>query len=254
MSHTKPLTVGGIGATPSLDDVVSVARGHLIALDTAGSERIKKESPAPKSFQPEPASEQAAQADSSNSSQSPGPACLTHKQARAVLITRLLTLMNGKSGIRLQLADYLKELLNKDILPVLPAADDLSALTAVADACKGEGSTTAAAAQQSLAAAAEAAGISPPGLSAAERAVLASGASAAAGVGSLVIVSARQLLTAVTAVSALSCEAAGAQVTTRSLVVQMVAQHLAGLFAGACEPPFNAAVCSKPVFLGLKDL
>lgn len=245
MSHTKPLTVGGIGATPSLDDVVSVARGHLIALDTAGSERIKKESPAPKSFQPEPASEQAEQADSSNSSQGPGPACLTHKQARAVLITRLLTLMNGKSGIRLQLADFLKELLNKDILPVLPAADDASALTAIADACKGEGSTvaasnsaTAAAAQQTLAAAAEAAGISTPGISAAERAVLASGASAAAGVGSLVIVSARQLLTAVTAVSALSCEAAGAQVIAAILAGgATVAQRLAGLLClgpGAC--------------------
>jgi histidine ammonia-lyase len=128
--------------------------------------------------------------------------------------------MNGKSGIRLQLADYLKELLNKDILPVLPAADDMSALTAVANACKGEGSTTAAAAQQTLAAAVEAAGISLPGLSAAERAVLASGASAAAGVGSLVIVSARQLLTAVTAVSALSSEAAGAQASAGPLVIQ----------------------------------
>lgn len=219
MSHTKPLVVGGIGATPSLDDVVSIARGHLIVLDSAGSERIKKESPAPKSFQAEPASEQSTAAATDTSSQGPWPTCLTHKQARAVLITRLMTLMNGKSGVRLQLADFLKELLNKDLLPALPATHDRSVLTAVANACKGEGSTAAssngtaaAAAQQAFAAAAEAAGVSCPGISAAERAVVASGASAAAGIGCLMIVSARQLLTAVTAVTALSCEAAGAQV------------------------------------------
>lgn len=219
MSHTKPLTVGGIGATPSLDDVVSVARGHLIALDSAGSERIKKESPAPKSFQPEPASEQPPATATDSSSQDLFPACLTHKQARAVLITRLLTLMNGKSCVRLQLADFLKELLNQDLVPTLPATDDQSVLTAVANACKGEGSTSAAsngaasaASGQAFAAAVEAAGVSPPGLSTTERAALTSGASAAAGVGSLMIVAGRQLLSAVTAISALSCEAAGAQV------------------------------------------
>jgi hypothetical protein len=220
MSHTKPLTVGGIGATPGLDDVVSVARGHLIALDPAGSERIKKESPPPKAFEAEPASEQPAAAVTDSSSQDPWPTCLTNKQSRAVLITRLLTLMNGRSGVRLQLADFLKELLNKDLLPTLPATGDASVLTAVANACKGEGSTAAAPSngaaassqQQAFAAAAEAAGLTPPGISATERAVLTSGAAAAAGVGSLTIVSARQLLTAVTAVAALSCEAAGAQV------------------------------------------
>lgn len=114
--------MGGIGATPSLDDVVSVARGHQIALDTAGSERIKKESPPPKSFDPEPAAaadasqQSAAAVTESNGAAAAGPswpAHLSHKQARAVLFTRLLSLMNGKSGVRLQLADFLKELLNR---------------------------------------------------------------------------------------------------------------------------------------------
>jgi histidine ammonia-lyase len=136
-----------------------------------------------------------------------------------VLITRLLTLVNGKSGVRLQLADFLKELLNQDLVPTLPATNDQSVLSAVANACKGEGSTgtagnaaASAASGQAFAAAAEAAGLSLPGLSTTERAALTSGASAAAGVGSLMIVAGRQLLSAVTAVSALSCEAAGAQV------------------------------------------
>jgi len=45
--------------------------------------------------------------------------CLNREQCRAVLITRLLSLMSGKSGIRLQLVEYLKDLLNKDIIPAL---------------------------------------------------------------------------------------------------------------------------------------
>jgi hypothetical protein len=238
MAHAKPLTVGGIGATPSLDDVVSVARGHAIALDSAGSERIKKESPSPKAFQPEPAATEqqpaaAAAATDNSSSSGPWPACLTPKQARAVLITRLLTLMNGKSGIRLQVADFLKELLNRDLIPALPATDDWSALTVVANACKGEEASTAGAASNGTAAAA-AADLTPPGISAAERAVLTSGAAAAAGVGSLVIVSGRQLLTAVTAVAALSCEAAGAQVC--ALVCWPV----------VCSCPHIATCCRAP--------
>lgn len=103
---------------------------------------------------------------------------------------------------------------HRDIIPALPANDDAGALSAVANACKAEGSSnsTTGSAHKALAAALEAAGLSTPGISAGERAALTSGASAAAGVGSLMIVSGRQLLTAVTAVSALSCEAAGAQV------------------------------------------
>uniref|UniRef100_A0A383VD50 Histidine--tRNA ligase, cytoplasmic n=1 Tax=Tetradesmus obliquus TaxID=3088 RepID=A0A383VD50_TETOB len=204
MSHVKAYTVGGIGSQPGLDNVVSVARGHPIALDHAGSERIKKESPAPKAFQAEADSDgQAVAAAASTPS-------LSAEQTRAVLITRLLSLMNGKTGVRLQVADFLKELLNQNIVPAVPAADDAAALGAVADACKGLGSV--AGSSQQLSAALEAAGIAAPGVSAAERAAISSGAAASAGVGSLVIVGGKQLLTVVTAVAALSCEAAGAQV------------------------------------------
>lgn len=202
MAHAKAFNVGGIGAQPGLDDVVRVALGHLIALDPAGSERIKKESPPPKSFEAEGETETIAAA---------GQPCLSAEQARAVLVTRLMSLMNGKSGVRLQVAEFLRDLLNKNIVPAIPAADDATALAAVADACKGLGSV--AGASQQLSAAVEAAGIPVPGISAAERAAISSGAAAAAGVSSLVIVGAKQLLTVVTAVAALSCEAAGAQVS-----------------------------------------
>jgi histidine ammonia-lyase len=127
--------------------------------------------------------------------------------------------MNGKTGVRLQVAEFLKELLNQNKVPALPAADDAAALDAVADACKGIGSV--AAASQQLSAALEAADISAPGISAAERAAISNGAAASAGVGSLVIVGAKQLLTVVTAVAALSCEAAGAQVSYGEHVVAL---------------------------------
>jgi hypothetical protein len=205
MSHVKAYSVGGIGSQPGLDNVVSVARGHPIALDPAGSERIKRESPAPKAFQAEGDSDAPTVAAASSSSS------LNAEQARAVLITRLLSLMNGKTGVRLQVAEFLKELLNQNIVPALPAADDAAALGAVADACKGLGSV--AATSQQLSAALEAANIAAPGISAAERAAISNGAAASAGVGALVIVGAKQLLTVVTAVAALSCDAAGAQVS-----------------------------------------
>lgn len=202
----KVFTVGGIGQQPGLDDVVKVALGLHISLDTAGSERIKKDSPPPKSFEAEPTGQPTTAAD--------GVQYLTHEQARAVLITRLLSLMNGKSGVRLQVAEYMKELLNHSITPVIPAADDAAALSAVADACKGQGSYVngESDSQEALSAAVEAAGIQAPSVSAAERVAISSGASASAGVGSLVIVGAKKLLTVVTAIAALSCEAAGAQV------------------------------------------
>lgn len=206
MAH-KAFAVGGIGQQPGLDDVVKVALGLQIALDTAGSERIKKESPPPKSFEAEPSGEQTVAVD--------GQLHLNLEQARAVLVTRLMSLMNGKSGVRLQVAEFIKELLNQGVAPCLPASSDAAALEAIADACKGHGSciTTGADGQQAFSAAVESAGMQLPGVSAAERVAISSGASASAGVASLVIVGAKKLLTVITAIAALSCEAAGAQVS-----------------------------------------
>ncbi|KAF8060498.1 histidine--tRNA ligase [Scenedesmus sp. PABB004] len=220
----KSFTVGGVGAAPGVDDVARIALGgQPVALDAAGAERIKRESPPPKAFEPEP--------------ESPAPAgggpALSAQQARAVLATRLMSLMAGKSGVRLAVADFLAALLNAGLPPALPAADDASALGALADACKGLGGLAADPARP-LAAAAAAAGLSPPGLSAAERAAISAGASASAGVASLVIVGTRQLLGAVTAVAALACEAAGAQ--TKAFDAELVeARGYKGAVAAADE-------------------
>ncbi|PNG99410.1 hypothetical protein TSOC_014814, partial [Tetrabaena socialis] len=199
----KAFTVGGIGAQPSLDDVVKIAQGGLVvALDAAGAERVKKESPAPKSFQPEPAPA---------APHAPQPQLLDAQQTRAVLATRLLTVMNGRSGARVQVADFIVQLLNSNVLPALPAAPlDPDVLSSLADACHGAGAALAqpaadgaadggghppaagAAGAATLAEALASHGIAPPTLSAAERVALVSGCCASAGVGALAVAGGRR--------------------------------------------------------------
>ncbi len=226
----KVFSVGGVGAQPTLDDVARVAGGLAIALDHAGAERIKKESPAPKNFaaeayQPSPAQQGAA---------------LSAEQARAVIIVKLLAIMNGKSGARLQLAEYLAGLLNNGITPALPAAaEDDAVLGALADACQPEGAAA-------IAAQLEAAGLSAPAVSSAERVVLQSGASASAGVGALAVQAGKTLLSIATAVAALSCEAFGTQVGLLGRSRQRLAARCsAGSRWSPAWRPARALSCSR---------
>lgn len=94
MAAAKAFPIGGIGAQPSLEDVLKIAQGAPVALDTAGADRIKKESPPPKSFQ--------AEAFSAEQVSSPAAPHLTELQTRATIATRLLSVMAGKSAVRLQ--------------------------------------------------------------------------------------------------------------------------------------------------------
>ncbi|GLI60938.1 hypothetical protein VaNZ11_003175, partial [Volvox africanus] len=221
---------------PSLDDVVKIAQGGLIvALDATGAERVKKASPPPKSFQPEIF-------DASATSATDSPAQLLDvAQTRAVIATRLLTLMNGTSGTRVQVAEFLVSLLNKDILPALPAATtDEEVLSRLCDACHGAGMT--ALVGRSLADELAAGDLTPPGISATERVVLSTGSSAAAGVAALAVQGGKKLLSLATATAALSCEALGVQTKSfeadvveaqgyKSAVV--VADELLGLLEGS---------------------
>lgn len=198
----KPFAVGGIGAQPSLDDLVRVAQGQIVALDPSGAERIKKLSPPPKQFLAEAADAAAATATEGSA--------LDVVQSRAIVTAKLLVMMNGRSGVRVQLCDYLAQLLNLGLVPTLHAADsDSAVLKQLADACHGVGSTRSGG---ELAASLAAAACTAPGLSAVERAVVESGASASAGVSALTVQAAKRLVTLATAVAALSVEAVGAQV------------------------------------------
>lgn len=196
---------GGAGATLSLEQVLNVVAGGEVVLDSAASHRLKKESPAPKSFQAEqpPAAPSAC-----------GGSSLGRAQARAALFYKLLALINGRSGVRLSVAEALATLLNAGVAPSLPAADaNKPALAALADLLQGVGSATAAdGTQLDAAAALAAAGVEVPGLSAAERAVLQDGQAAAAGTAAICIQAGKTLLASANAVAALSAEALQADV------------------------------------------
>jgi histidyl-tRNA synthetase len=275
MAAPKPLIAGGIGASPNVEDIFRVAvLGQPVALDPAGAERVKKDSPPPKAFSPEEPS-------SSPVSFSPSGAVLSREETRAVIAVRLLTVMNGRSGVRLQVAERLAVLLNGAApLPLLPAPplaadgngdtsatsttttdDNAATLSALADALKGEGFELGTNAPLTASA-------DTPGVSAAERAALCGGGAAAAGVGALAVHGGRRLLAAATAVSALSCEAFGAPVKAalepealESLGVksaQAAADQLRGLLDGSrllntnrAAPPASARLfASLPQRLG----
>jgi hypothetical protein len=205
MSTSKALHLGGVGAAPRLDDVVKIAFGLQVMLDTAGAERVKKDSPAPKAFQPEPdGAVEAGEAPVLSE-------CLPLTEARAAVAACLMTIMRGRSGVRLQVAEFLCQMLNKEILPALPCTFGAPVMAPLAGACKGLGVTSSG---QPLAQKLEESSITVPGISSLERAVLSSTHPAAAGIGSIMVISSKKLLSAATAVSALSLESAGAQVGT----------------------------------------
>ena len=190
---------GGAGATLSLEQVAAVANGAEVQLDAAASGRVKKDSPPPKSFTAEPAP---AAAPSSASS-------LDREQTRAAMFYKLLSLINGRSGVRLAVVQALAVLLNSGVTPALPAAhSDAECLRALAAFLQGVGTAvTADGVQQPAAEALAAAGIEAPGLSTAERAVVADAQSASAGTAAICCQAGKLLLATANAVVALSAEA-----------------------------------------------
>jgi histidine ammonia-lyase len=127
------------------------------------------------------------------------------EHARAVVVTKLLQLMNGRSGTRLQVAEFLSALLNSGKPPALSwEREDGAVLAQLAAACYSEE-------------AAAAAGVEAPKLSPMERTVMQGGAAASAGTGALVALAARRLLSMAQAACVLSMEATGMQVCVRRL-------------------------------------
>ncbi|GAX78397.1 hypothetical protein CEUSTIGMA_g5839.t1 [Chlamydomonas eustigma] len=204
MAAVKSFSVGGVGAQPSLDDIVRVAQGQSVQLDAVGAERIKRESPAPKHFK----AEEFSCTDGDDSSV---VIPIRSHHVRAILASKLLTLMNGKSGVRLQVCEFIVQLLNLGVTPKINAAlaTDSSVLQLLANAFHGSGLAVSG---EPLSSSLEAAACPPPGLSSTERAILQSSASATAGVSSLTVQGAKRLISMTTAVTALSIEAVGAPI------------------------------------------
>lgn len=207
MSHHKAFIVGGAGATVLLEDVIRVVHGTEVALDRAAADRVKKESPPPKSFQAE---------ETPVAAQPASSACLDAHQTRAALLFKLLSLINGRSKVRLAVVEALAALLNAHLAPCLPATDaDQAALAALAAALQGVGSACRgdSTLPEDLPAALAAAGVEAPGLSMAERAVVQDGQSASGGTGAICVEAGKQMLAVANAVAALSAEALQADVS-----------------------------------------
>ncbi|KAK1570179.1 phenylalanine ammonia-lyase [Colletotrichum navitas] len=126
--------------------------------------------------------------------------CMPESWARASMLIRLNSLAGGASGIRVNIADSLVDLLNKDIVPRIPvrgsisASGDLSALAWIAALMQGKTSATAFSGPRDLGGARRVtradvalseAGIAPISLHAKEGLAIVNGTAVSAGVAAL---------------------------------------------------------------------
>ena len=126
--------------------------------------------------------------------------CMPESWARASMIIRLNSLSGGASGIRVDIADSLVNLLNKDVVPRIPvrgsisASGDLSALAWIGAVMQGKSSATACAGPRDVDGARrvtradvalEEAGIAPISLHAKEGLAIVNGTAVSAGVAAL---------------------------------------------------------------------
>lgn len=194
------LIVGGVGSAATLTDVARVARGGAVQLDSAVSKRIGKQSDDKAALH-----HVATTPDEADSAAGATSRQLRDAQARAAVVAHLLPLVNGNSGVRLELVELL-----------------VRQLAAGAPSLHVYASSDAAIAGQILAAVAPLSGFQPTGpeepvlssgISAAESATLRLGQSSAAGIAALAIADASLLVAAAAPmVTALSAEALQAQV------------------------------------------
>lgn len=203
---SNSIAVGGVGATPSVDDVFKVARGELtVTLDPTAIGRIRKESPTPKNFVAAEASPVPADGLSTS---------LSREHARAALYVRTLALITGKSGVRDSVIKALVELLNSRSHLAMPAAaTDASVLQAAASCMFGVG-TVFGEACEPLEVSSAISQLPSPALSLDERAQLCSGMPVTAGVLSVGVVRASVLLSAFVPIVALSAEALRANMSS----------------------------------------
>lgn len=198
--------IGAAGSTLSDRDIARLARGGDVVLDTAAGERLKKDSP------PKESSSAVSSDDVAAAANNDAPtAWLTVSQTRAVLLARLLPLVNGSSKTRLGVIELIARLLRSEahlhqLLPVAPEPAAMQRLAAVLpqQAASGAGADGLSPAEQAV--------VDSGGLTADEWDVLATGQPAAVGLAAVAIADMRQLLAATSAVTALSAEALQADV------------------------------------------
>ena len=221
------IVLGGASGAADLHAVLQVAQGQAVVLDAATSDRIKKESPAPKDFKPE---------DSVDSETDRDAKALELSEARAGICCRLVSLANGSTKLRLAVLQYLADVLNASVSIQLPtAATDSTPLRHLADAAAGIGVAAQDRTHVALSEALQQQHISPPGVSQQERAVLQSGQWITLGVAAIVVQTSRQLLLGATAVAALSAEALQTQVSCQQALLLVAKGHAVLFCCMYCE-------------------
>jgi histidine ammonia-lyase len=134
---------------------------------------------------------------------------LTAPELRAVIATRLNTLHSGAAGASPPLADYLVEVLNRNVLPVMPrhasiGAGDLVAMAALPHALIGEGEILVAGERKPAREALVAAGLEPLTLKPKDGQVLCNSTAFSVGLAALAAARARRAVTSLQIAGALS--------------------------------------------------
>ncbi len=152
---------------------------------------------------------------------------------RAMLLIRINTLVKGVSGVRRVLVDLLVELLNRDLIPVVPsrgsvgASGDLAPLAHMALPVIGLGHVTdAAGAKVAAAAALKAARLKPLVLEAKEGLALINGTQMMSAIGALAVHDARAVLADTQAVAGMSLEALMGSVAPLDARVHAMRPHV----------------------------
>ncbi len=134
---------------------------------------------------------------------------LAPHEVRAVMVARLNTLLTGAAGASPAVADYLVEILNRNIIPVMPrhasiGAGDLVAMAALPHALIGEGEILVAGERRPAAEALRSAGLAPLELAPKDGLVLCSSTAFSVGLAALAAARARRAVTSLQIAGALS--------------------------------------------------
>ncbi|QIG47525.1 aromatic amino acid lyase [Nordella sp. HKS 07] len=134
---------------------------------------------------------------------------LSPREVRAVIVTRLNTLLSGAAGASPGIADHLAEILNRDIVPVMPrhasiGAGDLVAMAALPHALIGEGEILVSGERKPALDVLRSAGLAPLALKPKDGQVLCSSTAFSVGLAALAAARARRAVTALQIAGALS--------------------------------------------------
>jgi histidine ammonia-lyase len=134
---------------------------------------------------------------------------LAPAEVRAVIVTRLNTLLSGAAGASPHVADYLVETLNRDVIPVMPrhasiGASDLIAMAALPHALIGEGEILVDGERKPARAALAKAGLAPLALAPKDGQVLCVSTAFSVGLAALSAARARRTVTSFQIAGALS--------------------------------------------------